>query len=56
MVYSEVINNNLQNILPVKTEYRKSDIKLLMLKGYTEKQSQFIVKCTAIYNGSEWRF
>ena len=56
MVYSEVINNNLQNILPYKPEYRKSDIRRLTLKGYTINQAQFIVKCTAIYNGSDWRF
>lgn len=49
MMYSEVINNNLHEIIGNKNKYTNRYIKQLINKGYTEKQSIFILKCTAIY-------
>ena len=58
MTYSDVVNRGL--ILPKKQKYTKRDVDRVLFDGLfsgctlSPKQSAFIVKCSAIYWGTDY--
>ena len=52
MIYSDVINNKWNEILPKKNKYNVNDVKKVMANGFNKKESKFIVICTAIYHNT----
>lgn len=60
MLYSDIVKNGM--ILPRKEKYTLKDVKDLIIDSLfnktggtlTEKEALFIVKCSAVYHGTDW--